>query len=667
MKSIKMRLTAVFTLIICLVLIAVGAAVLKIVSEDMTDGAYSTLSAIAYSESEYIRAISFGKLEYVDGIAQLMALESGMSLEDKVRFLEAEAERAGFVTFGFAETDGSAIELRKGQPTTDIADRSYFKKAVKGESNVSDVVFSKTTGEPVVVFATPVYDNNQVIGVFYGVESGDFLSEVVSAIAYKETGTAFLINDEGTVIGDRDMELVRQQYNAIKNPGANGEFASLAKVLKGAIENEGLFTGEYEYEGVHRLVAFSPVGEGSWILAVEMYEKEALANIKALFKVLAIFFIVSLLIGVGVVFYASTKIAQPIKDVTEEIGWMASYDFTVRAFHKSDDSRRDEIGKMAAGLSKMRSNLASLMMQLQSSTGEIAASTQNLVTASEQSAHATEDISKAMEDIASGITEQASDSEAAAQSVAVMNTVVEENFKLVDQLDKATESIETEKYKGLELLSALLTSTKENEAVAGSVFDIIHKNGENAEKIEAVSGMIQNISDQTNLLALNAAIEAARAGEAGRGFAVVAEEIRKLAEDSIKLADEIKKIISELKSDSKEAIEEMEIARSVVAKQAEGVKNTDERFEAISNATDAVKVIKERIVRSTQEMTEHKNALVHRIERLASVAEGNAAGAEEVTASMEENASSAMVITAQCETLSGAVSDLNQMIDQFKI
>lgn len=63
---------------------------------------------------------------------------------------------------GVADSDGRTYE--NGMEEISIADRDYFKSAIKGGRVISDLIKSKVTGEYSIIFAVPIYREGKAVG-----------------------------------------------------------------------------------------------------------------------------------------------------------------------------------------------------------------------------------------------------------------------------------------------------------------------------------------------------------------------------------------------------------------------------------------------------------------------------------------------------------------------
>lgn len=327
----------------------------------------------------------------------------------------------------------------------------------------------------------------------------------------------------------------------------------------------------------------------------------------------------------------------------------------------------DELGDLALSLNTLTEQVRGFIRKTLSSSEDMAKASLDLTENSQLTSDAAQEISKAIEEIARGAADQAAETERGAREIDVLAESVSENINQMKNLNSATEQVDALKSEGIAILKDLVSKTKQSGVAISEIYEVIQETDQSATKIEAASQMIKSISDQTNLLALNAAIEAARAGEAGRGFAVVAEEIRKLAEQSNRFTDEIAGIIVELSEKTDMAVKTMEDVGQIIKAQTEGVSQTSEKYEGISDAIDLMKRELLSMNRSLGEMETKNTRLVDTFSNLAAISEENAAGAEESTASIEEQTASMSELAEATERLAHLASDLQKEISRFEL
>ena len=144
-----------------------------------------------------------------------------------------------------------------------------------------------------------------------------------------------------------------------------------------------------------------------------------------------------------------------------------------------------------------------------------------------------------------------------------------------------------------------ITATTQELAASASTLaadlDGLKRNSERVlselKKTDGILKFVNEVAASSNLLGLNAAIEAARAGEHGRGFAVVADEIRKMADNSRNAVKEINDVLNVIKVETTQIIGNVGNAAGHAQSQAAAAQEITASMEQLaSSASDVEKI-----------------------------------------------------------------------------
>lgn len=664
-KSLALKITFLVGCLIFTVSFAIGAASVNLSANATRHEVEQAMLEYANLSAHHIETTLNLRLELLKEVAVKETIKS-MDWAVQKQALKEDVSRLGYLDLGIVLPDGTAY-YAGADDTAQLGDREYVKKAFSGQANVSDVLISKVTGSPVIMYAVPIEKSGAVVGVVIGRRDGTSLNDITDNLGIGKTGYAFILGKDKKFYAHPAREMVLEQINVGEQVEQGGELKEFGLALeKLGLGQTGII--RYMFKGDARITALTPIPNTEWMLGIGTYEKDVLKGVKELSIFITISSIAALAAGIVLASLLGLSVAKPIKYLSERITKLSQYELNSDEEHKAFSfiKRKDEVGIISRAVLELQQNLVQLIKQVAATSQQVAASSEELTSTSQQAATAIDEVAKTIEEIARGASDQAKESQEGAMHVNVLGDRIAENQSLMKQLNDAAEKVTRLKDKGTEALSGLVEKTNESSQASHAVSRMIIETNESASKIEIASQMIKSIADQTNLLALNAAIEAARAGDAGRGFAVVADEIRKLAEQSNNFTDEIALVVDELSAKTEKAVKTMETVGEIVLKQNESVDTTFKRFEGIAAAIEKIKEVIETLNRSGLEMENKKNEMIDVIESLSAISEENAAGTEEASASVEQQTASMAEIANASESLARLAEELQLNIARFK-
>jgi len=663
--KLSVRIPLLIGAVVLVTSLSIGLVTLQISSNTLEANILNGISEKDEANAGVLSVTLNGQLDILYEIAN-RARTRTMDWDVVKPNLAPDISRINALDMAMVTPDGTARYVLD-DTTADLGSRDYFKRAMAGEKAIG-VVFSSVTHQVVVMFAAPIFQNDQpgapVVGVVLArKDGGKTLSDIVVNLkSNMPSGYSYLVDSDGTYIAHRDTQLVTDQFNPVKEAQKDPSYKSLADLTATALkERNGI--SRYVDGGKAMLCTYGEVPGYPWLLFSAIEKKDVDDQLLRMRIVVLVIGVVFIAVGLIIAFIIGRSIAKPVASIAVTLNDIGKGDLTRRVGIAS----KDEIGDLSRHLNETLESITDLIKTIKKEAEILTGTGNTLASNSTESAAAVNQITSSIQTVKDRVVNQ---SASVTQTNATMEQISGNINKLNEHVESQSASVSQSSSAIEQMLANIHSVTQTLVKNAANVKDLmeasevgrtglqgvaadIQEIARESEGLLQINAVMENIASETNILSMNAAIEAAHAGDAGKGFAVVAGEIRKLAENSSVQS----KTISDVLKKIKEAIDKI----------TESTTGVLDRFAVIDSGVKTVSDQEENIRNAMEEQSEGSRQILDAIGHLNEITQQVKNGSEQMLEGSREIITESRNLEKVTGEISNRMNEMSNGADQINI
>lgn len=204
-----------------------------------------------------------GDLLTIQGVSAFF--DDTLDEQSIIERLETENNRNPFIRMSYIDRNYRATVVDiDGSVYTDVdmSDQPVIEAAMNGTLGLSDIMHDRLADEDIVLYATPVYQDDEIVGVMGATRSVDSFSTIIQQPLFGTHGLNLVIRQSGEVILALD-EILQEQGNFLEMINFDSQ---TRKKLEQAIATQSAYTFSFEDSGRQYWGTINTLGYNDWYL-----------------------------------------------------------------------------------------------------------------------------------------------------------------------------------------------------------------------------------------------------------------------------------------------------------------------------------------------------------------------------------------------------------------